>query len=58
MEIDDQEYRAAILRLASSTEKWLKVRKYLESEIMAYRSIIDEIDKAVKKREIDLTKLQ
>jgi hypothetical protein len=59
MEINDQQrYREAVLRLASSSEKWLKVKEYLESEIISLRSVIDEIDKAVKDRELTMTKLQ
>jgi len=57
MEINDQKYQEAIARLASSSEKWLKVKQYLESEIMALRSVIDEIDKVVKEREINLSRL-
>ena len=57
-DINDQKYKEAITRLASSSEKWLKVKEYLESEIITLRSVIDEINKVVIKRETDLTKLQ
>jgi hypothetical protein len=54
----EERYREIIQKLASDTQRWLEIKKELEATLIAYRSIIEEIDQLVISRELNMTRLQ